>query len=236
MALPRPRKFTIWSERWQSSSTRLECLEATLRLHGVVVLRGGAFDRWDLEVRTGMFGGIRLLTAIEEHGSGKQVFRVRVWPHSPQRVVGLGVIFVLLCLASDVLQPWPIKIMVDHVLRQQPVPNSLQVVLNALPGPLGVQGMLLWVCTGTVLMFAASTLMAMVHTRAAVRLGQRTVYELGAELFLHLQRLSLRFHTGRSVGDLIARVMRDSYCMHSMMLEALLPGLHSVAMQVALFI
>ena len=32
MALPRPRKFTIRSERWQSSSTRLECFEAKMRL------------------------------------------------------------------------------------------------------------------------------------------------------------------------------------------------------------
>src|SRR5205823_14410397 len=48
MSLPWLRRLTIWSERWQSSSTRLERLEAMLRLHGVVVLRGGAFDRWDL--------------------------------------------------------------------------------------------------------------------------------------------------------------------------------------------
>jgi GT2 family glycosyltransferase len=106
IALPRPRRFTIWSERWQSSSTRLECFEAMMRLHGVVVLRGGAFDRWDLEVRTGMFGGIRLLTAIEEHGSGKQVFRVRVWPHSPPRVVGFGVLFAVLGLAAAINGAW----------------------------------------------------------------------------------------------------------------------------------
>ena len=155
-------------------------------------------------------------------------------PHPRDLIVIVST--MVLMIALEVLQPWPIKIMVDHVLGRQPVPESLQEILNALPGPSGVQGLLLWVCIGTVLMFAASTLMAMVHTRAAVRLGQRTVYELGAELFLHLQRLSLRFHTGRSVGDLIARVMRDSYCMHSLVLEALLPVLHSVAMLVAMFI
>ena len=155
-------------------------------------------------------------------------------PHPRDLIVIVST--MVLMIALEVLQPWPIKIMVDQVLGQQPVPESLQEILNALPGPSGVQGLLLWVCIGTVLMFAASTLMAMVHTRAAVRLGQRTVYALGAELFLHLQRLSLRFHAARSVGDLIARVMRDSYCMHSLVLEALLPVLHSVAMLVAMFI
>jgi len=141
-----------------------------------------------------------------------------------------------LMIALEVLLPWPLKIMVDQVLGQQPVPTSLERLMNILPGPSGVQGLLLWVCLATVLLFAASTSMAMVHTRAAVRLGQHTVYQLGAELFLHLQRLSLRFHSSRSVGDLIARVMRDSYCMHALVLEALLPILHSVAMLIAMFI
>ena len=77
-----------------------------LQLHGVMVLRGGPFDRWDLDVRTGMFGGIRLLTAIEEHGSGKQVFRVRVWPHSPPRGVGFSLIFALLGLAAAINGAW----------------------------------------------------------------------------------------------------------------------------------
>jgi len=106
IAFPRPRTLAIWSERWQSSWTRLQSLEAMLQLHGVMVLRGGPFDRWDLDVRTGMFGGIRLLTAIEEHGTGKQVFRVRIWPHSPGRVVGFGVIFGFLGLAAAINGAW----------------------------------------------------------------------------------------------------------------------------------
>jgi hypothetical protein len=40
----------------------------------------------------------------------------------------------------------------------------------------------------------------MFQARASVRLGQRIVYELGADLFLHLQRLSLLFHTRRAVA------------------------------------
>jgi GT2 family glycosyltransferase len=103
---PRSRTLAIWSERWQSSWTRLQCLEARLQRYGVVVLRGGPFDRWDLEVRTGMFGGIRLLTMIEEHGTGKQVFRVRIWPHSPGRVVGFGLIFGFLGLAAAINGAW----------------------------------------------------------------------------------------------------------------------------------
>jgi len=44
------------------------------------VLCGGAFDRWDLELRGGIFGGARTLMAVEELGGGAQLVRYRFWP------------------------------------------------------------------------------------------------------------------------------------------------------------
>ena len=48
-------------------------IEETLRSHGAVVSRGGESDRWDLQIRAGLFGGGRLLMGVEEHGGGKRV-------------------------------------------------------------------------------------------------------------------------------------------------------------------
>jgi hypothetical protein len=45
-----------------------------------VVWHGSDFDTWDLELRGGFFGFVRILTVIEEHGSGKQLIRFRCWP------------------------------------------------------------------------------------------------------------------------------------------------------------
>ena len=61
----------------------------------------------------------------------------------------------------------------------------------------------------SVLIFFAGTLMTMATMSASVRLGQRMVFDLGADLFAHLQRLSLVFHSRRAVGDTIARVTGD---------------------------
>jgi hypothetical protein len=44
------------------------------------VRRGSSFDRWDLEVGVGMLAAARLRTAVEEHGSGRQMMRIRAWP------------------------------------------------------------------------------------------------------------------------------------------------------------
>ncbi len=80
LALPWPRQTSIWTEAWQGSEQRLEDLEALLRSSGAPVLRGGDFDRWDLEVRGGFLGAARILTAVEEHGQGRQLVRFRTWP------------------------------------------------------------------------------------------------------------------------------------------------------------
>jgi hypothetical protein len=95
LAFPRLRAFRLWTERWQSSDERLRALDETLRATGGVVRRGGSYDAWDLEVRGGMLGGGRMIMAVEEHGGGRQLVRLRAWPIcSPGGVVvslGFGV-------------------------------------------------------------------------------------------------------------------------------------------------
>ncbi|WP_428939315.1 glycosyltransferase [Fontivita pretiosa] len=77
---PRPRSITLWSEQWQCPQARLGRVESLLSQRGAVVLRGGDYDRWDLELRAGMAGASRIHMTVEEHGGGKQLVRFRVWP------------------------------------------------------------------------------------------------------------------------------------------------------------
>ena len=79
-ALPWPRRTAVWHEDWVEPRERLAAVERALVEGGAVVSRGSAFDRWDLQVRGGLFGGARLLMAVEDHGAGTQYVRGRVWP------------------------------------------------------------------------------------------------------------------------------------------------------------
>jgi O-antigen biosynthesis protein len=79
-AFPSSREFNIWSETPASIQERLTRWEAVLRANGYTLRRGREFDRWDLEVRVGFFGGAKLWALAEDHGAGKQLIRLRIRP------------------------------------------------------------------------------------------------------------------------------------------------------------
>jgi GT2 family glycosyltransferase len=96
-AWPHPRTIEIWSERWQAPQAWIQCLQDALAARGAFVRGGGPFDRWDLDLRAGPLGGVRIRTAVEEHGSGRQLIRARLLPWAPP---GGAIIAVLLAALS----------------------------------------------------------------------------------------------------------------------------------------
>jgi ATP-binding cassette, subfamily B, bacterial len=142
--------------------------------------------------------------------------------------MGLGV-------AVQLLQPWPLKVLVDNVLGDKPVPDGLGSVVSFLPGPGGENRLLFWVAVSTVLIFVAANLFQMAGEYASVGLGERMSYDLGADLFAHLQRLSLLYHNRRPVGDTIARVTGDPSCIQVFVIGGLVPAIRSIVTVIAMF-
>lgn len=105
-ALPWRRIFTIWSETWRDQGEWLKCVEDAHREANAPVSRGGDFDTWDLEVRGGIFGSVRTLMAIEEHGAGRQMARFRAWPNFSPVGVGLVVFFAVLAGWAMIDHSW----------------------------------------------------------------------------------------------------------------------------------
>jgi GT2 family glycosyltransferase len=103
---PRPRTATLWSEHWRATGVWLTSVEAALRERGVAVARGNGYDRWDLELKAGMFGAIRVLMAIEEHGRGRQLLRFRLWPRLSVSGLILVLLFGLLAGAAALDRTW----------------------------------------------------------------------------------------------------------------------------------
>ena len=114
-ALPRPRSVSMWREKYQAPEARLERLESIYHKRGAVVLRGGQFDRWDLEIRGGLLGGLRILMASENHDLGRQMIRYRLWPKPT--TIGLVAVTLLavLALLSAVQGAWPVSVLLSFL-------------------------------------------------------------------------------------------------------------------------
>ena len=106
--VPPPWRWTkaIWSTCWQDPDRRLHSMEAHLRIVGAAVRRGGDYDRWDLEVAGGVFGAARVLMAVEDHGGGNQLVRLRWWPKLPRGAVILSVLFAALAGGAAAAHAW----------------------------------------------------------------------------------------------------------------------------------
>jgi len=106
LALPRPWLANIWSKRSLSVDERLQSIEATLRTHGVLPTRGGDFEPWDLEVRGGSLGSARMSVAVEYHGDGRQLLRIRSWPRCSAATVALVLTFAGLSAGAAHDRAW----------------------------------------------------------------------------------------------------------------------------------
>jgi GT2 family glycosyltransferase len=103
---PWPRTSTIWSERWQAQDMWLKSIQEALRIQGAIVRCGGDWDRWDLEVRGGLLGVVRMRMAVEEHGGGKQLLRLRSWPRVSLVSLTLMPLFAGLWILANIDQAW----------------------------------------------------------------------------------------------------------------------------------
>jgi GT2 family glycosyltransferase len=88
-----PFNDITWSEDWRDAPEWLESLRRNFRLLGAITMAGGEYDRWDLHVRGGLFTGARVRLAIEEHGTGRQLLRWRIWPRvSPWLLIAVALL------------------------------------------------------------------------------------------------------------------------------------------------
>jgi len=100
LSFPWPRMFQLWSERWLDSTEVLLSLESVLRSGGAVVRRGGDYDSWDLEIRGGLFGGLRVYMVSENYGRGKHMLRLRCRPWFSISGAGTALLLTIACLGA----------------------------------------------------------------------------------------------------------------------------------------
>ena len=122
--------------------------------------------------------------------------------------------------ATAILQPWPMKILVDYALGQATIPplvRSFGFNLSLTPELLIVVAAL-----GSLGLYALNATLDTSLTWTWSAAGQGMVYELAQSLFYRLQRLSLLFHSQRTVGDSLSRLSGDAYCVYTLISAVLI--------------
>jgi hypothetical protein len=100
--VPVTRRVERWSEGWTEPADWVRSFERGIAAAGAVVRRGSEFDPWDIETRGGVFAGIRVATAVEEHGSGAQLVRGRCRPTFSLHAVALSLLLAILAVTAAV--------------------------------------------------------------------------------------------------------------------------------------
>jgi len=161
---------------------------------------------------------------------------LRLAPFALKRWPGLSAVLALTLLgvATELLTPWPLKLVVDYVFAGQLL-SGPAAWISASPGAGGPTAALAWLASASVAFRLANRLCAAARKYVQSGIGTRVTYELGAELFERLQRLSLRFHGQQQTGDLARRVTRDSSCIRDLALDIALPVVTSLVSLVAMF-
>ncbi len=142
-------------------------------------------------------------------------------------MLAIGASLTVLVALADIAAPWPLKVIVDSVLRGQ----RNAVPLNLL-FPHGTQ-----ISTEALLDGALAALFAIVVIGALADylgtfllsgVGERLIADLRSAVFAHVQRLSLSYYEGQRVGDLTTRITADVDRVQDMLvasLSVLIPNL-----------
>ncbi|HET7593844.1 MAG TPA: ABC transporter ATP-binding protein [Stellaceae bacterium] len=133
---------------------------------------------------------------------------------------------VFLIAGFDLLKPWPLQLVIDHVLGGKPLSVSWLAGLAELSPSV----LLIIACVALVVVNLGSGLLALLHNYTTIGVGQRMVNDLRGALYAHLQRLSLAFHGRQKVGDLMYRITADSFAVQTMIMNGLLPILSALVL------
>ena len=153
-------------------------------------------------------------------------------PHTRGWVTIVGA--TSLSTALSLVQPWPLKVLVDHVLGDVPVRGSMGAVIERLPWS-ATPGMLaVWVVLAGLFIFAVNSALEVVLSLQWTRVGRRMVYQLSRDLFARVQRRSLPAHSRHSVGDSMGRVAVDAWSVHSVIDTLLFAPGHALLTTIAM--
>jgi len=133
----------------------------------------------------------------------------------------LAFIAVLGEATTDLLEPWPLKIVFDYVFGTKHMPAWMSGLIGGTFG-LSKVSILHFAVLAVIVIAAAGALSSYAEKYLTTSVGQWVMHDLRSILYHHIQRLSLAYHDHKPTGDLISTVTADIDSIQDFISQALL--------------
>ena len=139
-------------------------------------------------------------------------------PHA--KLLTFGIAAVLLEGIASLAEPWPLKIVLDNVIKSKPGQGPLnQLILSFAADKVAI---LKFASLSLLAIAALGAICSYTEKYITASLGQWIMHDLRRKLYSHIQRLSLGFHSQKQTGDLISRLTSDIDAIQSFITSGLL--------------
>ena len=115
-------------------------------------------------------------------------------------VIGAGI--------ANLLQPWPLKIVIDMISGAKPLHGWIKHLVRSDLGQHKTAAVE-FAALALIAIAVLAALCSYVEDHMTTEVGQWITYDLRSKLYSHIQHLSLRYHKTKDTGDLISRLTTD---------------------------
>jgi len=140
-------------------------------------------------------------------------------PH--KRELWLGLIAIAGESVAGLLEPWPLKIVLDDLLQGKNQHGWLHRFIFATAGS-EPRDVVIFACLAVLVIAVTDAICTYGEKYLTTNVGQWVAHDLRCTIYTHVQRLSLSYHDQQPTGDLISRVTVDIDAIQSFIVSGLL--------------
>src|SRR5450759_2937777 len=143
------------------------------------------------------------------------------------KALSLALVAVLGETVTDLLDPWPLKIIGDNLLQSKPLPPWLAGIVNHIAGQ-NKFAVLNFAVLAVAVIAIVGAVSSYTEKYLTTSVGQWVMHDLRRKLYQHIHHLSLAEHDEKRTGDLISRVTSDIEAVQNFITSAMLGMLVNV--------
>jgi len=133
------------------------------------------------------------------------------------KILTVGYLFLFAGIGVAVLAPWPLKLILDHIVLKHPLPDTFAFLTPWFEN--SPQVLLLLLALSILLITILEAIFSYINKFWVSSTGDRINADVRERVFAHLQRLSLSFHDSARSGNLVYLLTSDVKEMSSILID-----------------